>query len=152
MTKFLNPAKQDNKHIIKLLFELRSKKTGGRKLKKILVADDEKSLRMLITGTLEIGDFSVVEVDNGMDAWKMINEIRPELVILDVMMPGMTGYQVCQLLKANEELQKIKVIILTAKGQQSDKEDALEARADFYIAKPFSPVQLLAVVEDILGD
>ncbi len=121
-------------------------------MKKILVADDEKSLRMLISGTLEIGDFSVVETDNGLDAWKMISEERPALVILDVMMPGITGYQVCRLIKSSKELQQIKVIILTANGQQSDKEAALEAQADVYIAKPFSPAQLLAVVEDILGD
>lgn len=121
-------------------------------MKKILVADDEKSLRMLISGTLEIGDFLVVEADNGLDAWKLIGEESPDLVILDVMMPGLTGYQVCRLIKSDEELRKIRVIILTAKGQQSDKEAALEARADFYIAKPFSPAQLLSVVEDILGD
>lgn len=120
-------------------------------MKKILVADDEKSLRMLITGTLEIGDFLVVEADNGVDAWKMVSEEIPDLVILDVMMPGMTGYQVCQLIKSNEELKDIKVIILTAKGQQADKEAALEVHADYYIAKPFSPAQLLSVVEDILG-
>ena len=122
------------------------------RLKKILVADDEKSLRMLISGTLEIGNFLVSEADNGQDAWKMVSEEKPDLVILDVMMPGMTGYQVCQLIKSNQELQKIKVIILTAKGQQADKEAALEARADYYIAKPFSPAQLLSVVEDILGE
>lgn len=121
-------------------------------MKKILVADDERALRMLITGTLEIGDFSVVEADNGMDAWKIITQERLDLVILDVMMPGMTGYEVCRLIKSTHGLQKIKVIILTAKGQQSDKEAAREALADFYIAKPFSPAQLLSIVEEILGD
>ena len=121
-------------------------------MQKILVADDEKSLRMLISGTLEIGDFFVIEADNGLDAWKMVNEETPELVILDVMMPGMTGYQVCQLIKSDEKLHEVKVIILTAKGQQADKQAALEARADYYIAKPFSPAQLLTIVEDILGD
>lgn len=120
-------------------------------MKKILVADDEGALRMLIAGTLEIGNFLTLEVDNGIDAWQKVNEEKPDLVILDVMMPGMTGYQVCERIKADEHLQETKVIILTAKGQQADKEAALEAKADYYIAKPFSPAELLDAVETIIG-
>lgn len=120
-------------------------------MKKILVADDEGALRMLISGTLEIGDFLTVEAENGIEAWEKVTAEKPDLVILDVMMPGMTGYQVCQRIKADEQLQKIKVIILTAKGQQADKEAALEVKADCYIAKPFSPAELLDSVETILG-
>lgn len=121
-------------------------------MKKILVADDEMALRMLISGTLEIGNFLTIEASNGLEAWEKVAEEKPDLVILDVMMPGMTGYQVCQRIKEDEHLQRTKVIILTAKGQQADKEAALEAKADRYIAKPFSPAQLLDVVETILGE
>ena len=121
-------------------------------MKKILIADDETSLRMLITGTLEIGDFEVIETDNGMDALKLATIEKPDLMILDVMMPGLTGYQVCQRIKADEHLRQIPVIILTAKGQQADKDTAIEAKADYYVAKPFSPAQLLTLVEEILGE
>lgn len=119
-------------------------------MKRVLVADDESALRLLISGTLEIGDFEVIEVDNGIDALGKVKMEKPDLVILDVMMPGMTGYEVCQHIKSDQSLEDIKVLILTAKGQQSDQEEAFKARADYYLSKPFSPAQLLTTVEEIL--
>jgi len=121
-------------------------------LKKILIADDEKSLRMLIAGTLEIGNFDVIESDNGIEALNLATTEKPDLIILDVMMPGLTGYQVCQKIKEDEQLRQIQIIILTAKGQQADKNTAIEAKADYYVAKPFSPAYLLSLVEEILGE
>ena len=118
---------------------------------KILVADDEKALRLLVVGTLEIGDYNVLEADNGIDALKMTIEARPDLIILDVMMPGMTGYEVCKQIKTNPELIHTKVLILSAKGQQTDREAAKEVLADCYLAKPFSPMELLSRVEKILS-
>jgi DNA-binding response OmpR family regulator len=120
-------------------------------LKKILVADDERALRMLIAGTLEIGDFKVLEADNGVDALKMAKDEKPDLAILDVMMPGMTGYEVCRYIKSDMDLKDIKVLILTAKGQQSDREAALEYNADYYMPKPFSPAELLEIVENMFN-
>lgn len=120
-------------------------------MKKILVADDERALRMLIVGTLEIGDFEVIEASNGIDAVRIAESEKPDLVILDVMMPGMTGYDVCKTIKTNTDLRYTKVLILTAKGQQSDKDAAREANADSYMAKPFSPAELLDTVEEMLG-
>lgn len=117
---------------------------------KILIADDEKALRLLITGTLEIGDYDILEANNGTQAWESVKRERPDLVILDVMMPGMTGYEVCRCIKSDPDLQDIKVLILTAKGQQSEKEAAWEALADYYLTKPFSPVELLSMVEEIM--
>ena len=119
-------------------------------MKKILVADDEKALRILIAGTLEIGSFEVIEADNGIDAIKIAEREKPDLAIIDVMMPGMTGYEVCEHIKTTEKLRNIKVVILTAKGQQSDREAAQNAQADYYISKPFSPAELLSAVESIL--
>ena len=116
---------------------------------KILVSDDEKALRLLIRGTLEIGDYHILEADNGIDAWEMAIKERPDLIILDVMMPGMSGYEVCKRIKTNPDISETKVLILTAKGQQSDEEAAWEALADFYLAKPFSPMELLSMVEEI---
>lgn len=119
-------------------------------MKKILIADDERSLRMLISGTLEIGGFEIMEADNGIKALNLTQQVKPDLVILDVMMPGLTGYEVCKNIKADPELNHIKVLILTAKGQQADKEAAMDSSADLYMPKPFSPAELLSVVEDVL--
>lgn len=118
---------------------------------KVLIADDERALRMLIAGTLEIGDYEILEADNGIAALDKVKREKPDLIILDVMMPGMTGYEVCKQIKTNPDIADTKVLILTAKGQLSDKEAAWEAMADFYLAKPFSPMELLAMVEEILN-
>lgn len=117
---------------------------------KVLVADDERALRVLIAGTLEIGNYEILEADNGLEALDLVKREKPDLIILDVMMPGMTGYEVCKKVKTNPDISDTKVLILTAKGQQSDKEAAWEAMADFYLAKPFSPMELFAMVEEIL--
>ena len=119
--------------------------------RKILVADDEGALRLLITGTLEIGDYEIIEADNGLQALELVKLENPDLLILDVMMPGMTGYEVCKRVKTNPDIKDTKVLILTAKGQQTDKEAAWEAMADFYLAKPFSPMQLYSLVDDIFN-
>ena len=118
---------------------------------KVLVADDEKALRLLVMGTLEINDYDILEVDNGIDALRTVIEEKPDLVILDVMMPGMNGYEVCREIKTNPNLMGTQVLILTAKGQQADREAAEEAFADYYLPKPFSPMELLSIVEKILG-
>jgi CheY-like chemotaxis protein len=118
---------------------------------KILVADDERALRLLIAGTLEIGNYDIIEADNGIQALEMAKRERPDLIILDVMMPGMTGYEVSKSIKTNPEIRDTKVLILTAKGQQSDRNSAMDALADYYLAKPFSPMELLSLVEEILN-
>ena len=119
---------------------------------KILVADDEKALRMLVRGTLEIGNYNIFEAENGVDVLYLTATEKPDLIILDVMMPGMTGYEVCEEIKSKDEFKDTKILILTAKGQQTDKEKAKEAMADYYLSKPFSPAKLLSVVEKILGE
>ncbi|KUO77016.1 MAG: two-component system response regulator [Clostridia bacterium BRH_c25] len=118
---------------------------------RVLVADDEKALRVLIAGTLEIGNYEILEADNGIVALDLVKREKPDLIILDVMMPGMTGYEVCKRIKNNPDIAATRVLILTAKGQLSDREAAWEALADFYLAKPFSPMELLTMVEEILS-
>lgn len=118
---------------------------------KILIADGERALRLLIAGTLEIGEYDILEADNGIQALDLVKRERPDLIILDVMMSGMTGYEVCKRIKTNPDIADTKVLILTAKGQQSDEEAAWEALADFYLAKPFSPMELLSMVEEVLS-
>lgn len=120
-------------------------------MKKVLIADDERALRVLIAGTLEISNFKVLEASNGTDAIKIIEQDRPDLVILDVMMPDMTGYEVCKYIKFNKIFSETKVIILTSKGLMKDVMAAKDARADCYMSKPFSPAELLTTVESMLG-
>lgn len=120
-------------------------------MKKVLVADDEKALRVLIAGTLEISNFKVLEASNGIDALKIIEQDRPDLVILGVMMPDMIGYEVCKYIKLNKIFSETKVIILTSKGLMKDVMAAKNARADCYMSKPFSPAELLTTVEIMLG-
>ena len=93
-------------------------------MKKILVADDERSLRMLISATLELGNYNIFEVSNGCDAIREIEKEKPDLVILDVMMPGKTGFEVCKYIKDSEELKEIKVRDLT-NGYEDNQEDGV---------------------------
>jgi DNA-binding response OmpR family regulator len=81
----------------------------------------------------------------------MIRKSKPDILILDVMMPNKSGYDVCREVKSDPELQNIHVFMLTAKGQKGDREDALSQGADEYISKPFSPIQVLARVKELLS-
>lgn len=122
-------------------------------MKKILIADDERSIRILLRGTMEIlDDVELIEASDGIEALKKVMESKPELAILDVMMPGMTGLEACRAIKSNKSLKDTRVIILTARGQKSDVDDAVSAGADRYMFKPFSPSELLDVVEEILNE
>jgi len=89
---------------------------------------------------------------DGEEAYQLVEKVRPNLVILDVMMPHRTGYEVCQHIRSREDLRAMKVIILSAKGQASDLEEGLPAGADAYVPKPFSPAEIIAMVQDLLGE
>ncbi|TZE82451.1 response regulator transcription factor [Calorimonas adulescens] len=122
-------------------------------MKKILIADDERSIRILLRGTMEVlDDVELIEASDGIEALEKVMESKPDLAVLDVMMPGMTGLEACRAIKSNESLKDTRVIILTAKVQKSDMDDAANAGADRYIFKPFSPSELLDVVEEILNE
>ncbi len=120
--------------------------------KVILVVEDQADIRTLIRMTLELGDSEIHEADNGEAGWHMINALRPDLVLLDVMMPGsLDGYQVCQKVKQEPMLRHTPVILLTARGQRSDFEMGREAGADAYLTKPFSPLELIDTVDSHLA-
>ena len=120
---------------------------------KVLVADDEASLRFLITETLEIEDYEVIEAEDGEQAVKKIFDEQPDLVLLDLMMPKLSGYQVIDTMYNGNLEYTPNVIMLTAKGQQEDKDKAVELGIDYYMTKPFSPLELLDIVERVLeGD
>ena len=119
-------------------------------LRTVLIADDEPSMRLLVHATIESDDYRVVEAADGLEAWAMIEKQKPSLVLLDVQMPGRTGLEVLQAVKADPSLASTRVILLTSKAQESDVEAGLIAGADFYLTKPFSPLDLLTRVEEAL--
>jgi DNA-binding response OmpR family regulator len=122
----------------------------SRHVKTVLIADDEPSMRLLVHATIESDDYTVYEASDGDQAWAMIQRYRPSLVLLDVQMPGMSGLQVLRSIKSDESMAAIHVILLTAKAQEADIEAGLIAGADYYLTKPFSPLDLLTRVEEAL--
>ncbi|WP_448590957.1 response regulator transcription factor [Thermoflexus hugenholtzii] len=117
---------------------------------RILIAEDERDIRELIIFTLEFGGFQVLSATNGEEAVELARQHRPDLIILDVRMPKMTGYEACRLLKSQEETRSIPVVFLSAKGQEAEIRQGMEAGADAYILKPFAPDELIQQVRAIL--
>ena len=123
------------------------------KLKKILIVDDETYIRLLIEQTLEDleeGDVRLLEADNGSDALEIIQNERPQLVFLDVMIPKMNGFELCRKVKQELKLEGIFIVLLTAKGEEYDQLTGKEAGADIYMTKPFDPDELLALAEKVI--
>ncbi|MGC9521027.1 MAG: response regulator transcription factor [Anaerolineae bacterium] len=118
----------------------------------ILVAEDERDIRDLIAFTLEFAGYEVVLATNGAEAVALAREARPDLVLMDVRMPRMTGYQACEALKETPETREIPVVFLSAKGQDSEIQEGMEAGAVDYILKPFAPDELTAQVRRILEE
>jgi len=117
---------------------------------KILVAEDERDIRDLIVITLQIAGFNVIDVPNGEEAVKKALEIMPDLILMDVRMPKMTGFEACKALKREEKTQDIPVIFLSAKGQDNEINTGLDLGADDYFLKPFAPDDLIVRVNKIL--
>ena len=122
--------------------------------KKILIVDDEPHIRMLIEQTLEDLEDQDVELllaTNGQEALDIIREEEPQLVFLDVMMPQMNGFEVCRTVKHDLNLSGIYIVMLTAKGQEFDKQKGQEVGANLYMTKPFDPDDLIDKSIEILG-
>jgi CheY-like chemotaxis protein len=115
----------------------------------VLICDDEPSLRELVRLSLD-GPYEFVEADDGEESLELARRVRPDVVILDMMMPRRSGLEVLSALRQEEELAKIPVIVLTA--QPETREQALQAGADVVMVKPFEPEQIVAAVEGILAD
>jgi DNA-binding response OmpR family regulator len=121
--------------------------------KKILIVDDEFFIRALLEQALE--DFTgagveLLSVDEGEKAWDVILAERPDLIVLDLMLPGTSGYEICQRIKDDPALSSIYVIMLTARGQLTDRQRGLAVGADEYITKPFDPKQLVERIANVL--
>lgn len=116
----------------------------------VLIVDDESSIRDMIAIALEMADFQVLEADNAQRALALAVDERPDMILLDWMMPGISGVELARRLKREETTREIPVILLTAKGEEDNKVQGLEAGADDYITKPFSPRELIARMRAVL--
>lgn len=123
-------------------------------VKKILIVDDEVHIKMLLEQTLEeLEDEFEVELytaSDGEEGLEFIRSKRPDLVFLDIMMPKMNGYEVCRVVKDDSALKDVKIILLTAKGQEVDRKQGLELGAIMYMTKPFDPDEILRVSKELL--
>jgi CheY-like chemotaxis protein len=120
-------------------------------IRTILLVDDEPDIRLTLGMRLKKSGYAVLTAENGNDALDKMEQQIPDLVILDVMMPEMNGYQVCRKLREEPETKDIPVLMLTAKDQAADRFWAEEAEVTEYVAKPFEDENLLAVVKQLLG-
>jgi DNA-binding response OmpR family regulator len=127
------------------------KRAPTRWERKILVVDDEPNVVRSLTFVLEKEGYDVSSAANGEEALAKIQEIRPKLVFLDVMMPKKNGYEVCKEVKDNSSLSDTHIIMLTAKGQETDREKGFGAGADEFMTKPFSLMAVVDRVKRLLG-
>jgi two-component system phosphate regulon response regulator PhoB len=121
-------------------------------MRKLMIADDEPGVRSLVRMTLESDSYEILEASDGDEALLLALEHRPELILLDVTMPGLSGLQVCRMLKDNPSTSAISVVMLTAMDQDADRAEGKAAGADDYFTKPFSPLALLRKVDEIFEE
>jgi DNA-binding response OmpR family regulator len=121
--------------------------------KRVLVVDDDRVIQQLLEVNLQLEGYDVVATAaDGKEALEKIKQLKPDLVILDIMMPKMDGLEVCRRLRADDELARIPVILLSARAQDMDIREGLEIGASAYLTKPFDPVELLEVVGRLAKD
>ena len=120
-------------------------------MKKILIVEDHADIRRLIRMTLEFEECEIHEAPDAHTGWDMVRELMPDVVLLDVMMPGaLDGLDLCRAMKADARLRQVPVIVLSARGGSADREAGLQAGADAYLVKPFSPMQLLELLSTLV--
>lgn len=117
---------------------------------KILIAEDERDIRDLIVFTLQFSGYQVVAASNGEEAVNLARQETPDLILMDVRMPRMTGYEACTAMKADPNLKDVPVIFLSAKGQDSEIQAGIQAGAVEYLLKPFAPDQLTSRIQAVL--
>ncbi|NOZ56202.1 MAG: response regulator [Calditrichaeota bacterium] len=118
---------------------------------KILIADDEPFIARSLSYVLEKSGYEIYIARDGEEAVRRAVDVKPDLVFLDLMMPKKNGYEVCTEIRNHPELQHVPIILITAKGQKADLERGLQAGANEYMTKPFSPTQVVARVKEVLG-
>lgn len=118
--------------------------------KKILIVDDEREYIQLLTNRLEAAEYQVVSAQDGQEALEKAKREKPDLIILDLMLPKMDGYKVCALLKKDTRYAKIPIVMFTARAQESDEKLGFECGADAYLTKPFDAQILLAKIQELV--
>lgn len=121
-------------------------------MKKILVIEDDANIRESLVELLEMKSFTLLSADNGTDGLKLAQEQIPDLILCDVMMPGMNGYEVVEAIRKDSRLSKLPFIFLSAKAMDSDVEYGKNLGANSYLTKPFRAQDLFSVVDDLLGN
>ena len=116
----------------------------------ILIAEDERDIRDLIQFTLMFAGHKITAAANGAEALELAPKVKPDLIMMDVRMPKMTGYEACREMKKIDEIKNVPVIFLSAKGQDEEKQNGIDAGAIAYILKPFAPDELTRQIADIL--
>ena len=119
-------------------------------MSKVLIVEDEANIRQLVKYNLEKESFQVIEAEDGLQGLRLAKAEKPDLVLLDLMLPQMDGLEVCRSLKGNQATAALPIIMLTAKSEEIDKVIGLELGADDYMTKPFSPRELVARVKAVL--
>ncbi|MFO8053324.1 MAG: response regulator [Candidatus Omnitrophota bacterium] len=119
--------------------------------KKILIADDEPDFVELVSMRLEVNGYDVISAKDGQEAIDKTKSDKPDLLILDLMMPNVDGFEVCRMLKFDDDFKDLPVIVLSALDQQQDREKAVEAGADEYFIKPFDLSLLLTKIKSLVG-
>ena len=120
--------------------------------KKVLVVDDEPQIVLLVSGRLKANGFEVIEASNGEEGLRKAKSERPDLILLDIMMPGMDGYEVCAALKSDQRYKDIPIILFTAKaGEEAQRVGLEDCGANGYVTKPFEPSALLSKISEFLN-
>jgi two-component system alkaline phosphatase synthesis response regulator PhoP len=121
-------------------------------MERILIAEDEPDIRELISLALQFNGFEVISASDGAEAVELASNNSFDLIMLDVRMPRLTGYEACRQLREMETTKEIPIIFLSAKGQEAEVDEGLEAGADRYILKPFAPIELANEIKQILAE
>lgn len=120
--------------------------------KRILVVDDEPASVNMMQMRLEAGGYEIMAAYDGQEALEKARNEKPDLIILDLMLPKMDGYKVCRLLKFDDKYKKMPIIMFTARAQEADRKMGMDVGADAYITKPFDPKVLMAKIKELLGE
>lgn len=122
-------------------------------MKKILIVDDQPEVRELVTITLKNENYKILEASEGRESIDIIRKEKPDVVLLDIMLPGeIDGFEVCRQVREDKEFKDISIVMLSSQGSEEDIEKGKKVGADDYFVKPFSPLQLIKKVEDLLGN
>lgn len=120
--------------------------------RKVLIADDEPNIVTALEFLLKRAGYDVRAAANGEEALALVESYAPDLVLIDIMMPGKSGYEVCQRMRERPEWRHIKIVMVTAKGREAEVSKGMSLGADLYVTKPFSTQELIAAIDRLLAD